>query len=353
MKIVICWTGISGYMAACWRALAARTDVELSVIAFRPDGSAPFDEHVMAGLDCHLLDRRQRQDGCLIHDLVVAAKPDAVFIAGWGHKPYNALVHTSALRGCGFSIGMDTARLDTWRQFWGRFWLRRHLERFDAVMVVGERAWQFARYAGAPQRKIWRGYYGIDYAAFAGAYEQRVRERQWPRSFVFAARYVPQKGVGTLIDAYRAYRDRAQQPWPLICCGSGPWADRLQSVEGLEDRGFVQPARLPGVFASAGVFVLSSHFEPWGLVIAEACAAGLPVLCTQACGASVELVRSYYNGLTVPAADAEALSRGMLWMHEHHDALAVMGERSRCYAAAYSAERWADRWQAMFRQITR
>jgi hypothetical protein len=49
MKVVVCWSHVSGYMAACWRALAATPDCEVFVVAFGPEGDAPFDPAVMRG----------------------------------------------------------------------------------------------------------------------------------------------------------------------------------------------------------------------------------------------------------------------------------------------------------------
>jgi glycosyltransferase involved in cell wall biosynthesis len=92
------------------------------------------------------------------------------------------------------------------------------------------------------------------------------------------------------------------------------------------------------------VFVLASHFDPWPLVVVESSAAGLPVLCTESCGSAVELVRSYFNGLTVATADIDALAGGMRWMHDHAGELSEMGRRGRELAAAYSAQMWAVRW---------
>ena len=94
---------------------------------------------------------------------------------------------------------------------------------------------------------------------------------------------------------------------------------------------------------------MPSRYEPWGVAIAEAAAAGLPILCTEACGASVELVRPYYNGLIVPTDDAQSLADAMIWCHAHRDRLAEFGERGRSLAAAYSADVWAERWAAVLR----
>ena len=57
------------------------------------------------------------------------------------------------------------------------------------------------------------------------------------------------------------------------------------------DRGFVQPADQAAIWAEHGAFALASRYDPWPLVIVEACAAGLPVIHSEACGSAVELVR--------------------------------------------------------------
>ena len=96
----------------------------------------------------------------------------------------------------------------------------------DAVMVAGERAWQYASNLQVPEGSIYRGMYGIDYQAFAPLLQQRVDQPGgWPRQFLFCGRYIDIKGSDILLDAYRQYRNRAD-PWPLVCCGGG----ELQSL---------------------------------------------------------------------------------------------------------------------------
>jgi glycosyltransferase involved in cell wall biosynthesis len=93
--------------------------------------------------------------------------------------------------------------------------------------------------------------------------------------------------------------------------------------------------------------------DPWGQVIVEAAAAALPVICTQACGASAELVRDYHSGIVVPPADAAALRDAFIWMHHHYDRLSGMGFAGQQLAAAYSAQRWADNQLELATRIVR
>jgi glycosyltransferase involved in cell wall biosynthesis len=126
----------------------------------------------------------------------------------------------------------------------------------------------------------------------------------------------------------------------------GPFSDKFKSAEGVKDFGFQQPHELKNVFLAAGAFILPSLVEPWGIALVEACAAGLPVLCSEACGAGVEVVRHYFNGLCLATGDAETFARGLEWMHKNYRLLPEMGLRSRNLAEPYSAEMWAERLAA-------
>ena len=63
VRVVICWTEIAGYTAACWRALAGRAGVELSVIAwpshFARSGTQ-FDRSLMEGLPVRFLEEAEQ-----------------------------------------------------------------------------------------------------------------------------------------------------------------------------------------------------------------------------------------------------------------------------------------------------
>ena len=218
----------------------------------------------------------------------------------------------------------------------------------DFLFVPGERGWQLTRYWRVPEHKVRRGCLAADVAKFNGA--MTIRDASpggWPRSFVFVGRYEQEKGLLDLVEAYQRYRDAVTDPWSLRCCGVGSLKIELANRPGVEDLGFIQPANLPAVLAQQGVFILPSHWEPWGLAILEACASGLPVVCTEACGSSVELVRSLHNGLTCPAEDVDALVRAMRWCHAHHAQLSEMGRRSQELARPYSAQMWADHVMSM------
>jgi glycosyltransferase involved in cell wall biosynthesis len=342
MKIVICWPQISGYMAACWRALARCEGVSLFVLAFSAERDAAFSHATMAGLSCELLDPIKRHDSAYVHLRVAAQSPDVIVIPGWLHAPYSALAMDPAFASVSFVMGIDTPFSGSLRQRVARLKIGRLIDRMDLVVVAGERAFQLARYLKVPEGKILRGVYGYDDELLP--YVQQERQPDWPRSFLYVGRYVQDKAIDVLLEGYAQYRKEVDGPWPLTCCGTGPMATAVAGAPGVTNLGFVQPTELPRILLHHGVFVLASRLEPWGVALAEAMASGLPAICTEACGASIDLVRHLHNGMLIPTDDAQALAEAMGWMHAHADQLPEMGRRAREFAIPFSAQQWASRW---------
>lgn len=346
LKVVFCWSDISGYMAACWRALQQTAEIDVFVVAFQALTETAFGDRLMADIPCCLLDLAARQDASAIEKLVVAQNPDVVVLVGWLHEPYKKLVSSSQLQQTAFVMGMDTPWRGDLRQRLAPLALNSYLQQMQRVVVTGERSWQYAKHLGIATDRIERGMYGIDFQNWLPLWEARARSA-WPRSFLFVGRYAPVKAIDILVAAYQEYRQQVTDPWELVCCGQGELKPLLDRQPGIIDRGFLQPDEMKTVWQSAGAFILPSRFDPWPLAIVEAAAAGLPIICTDACGSAVEVVRPHYNGLVIPEDNPAALTKALLTFHHQYDRLPHWGKHSQELAAPYASEIWVDRWQAL------
>lgn len=351
MKVVLCNAGYSGYTTACWRELASRKQVELSI--YTPKTEYPFAEDLLSGLPVHVLSEDAMADCGRFCETVAAERPDVMVIPGWTYKIFTSLCCHPALRQTKFVMAIDSAWSGSVRQLASRFVLRRLVRRLDGVIVAGERGRQFARYLGFVPERIFTSTYGFDYRAFSAVAERRRASGSgsWPRSFVYVGRYAPVKGLDILAEAYSRYSRRVQDPWPLHCYGHGPLKEQLQATAGVTVHDFVQPVRLPETLSQHGVYILPSNKEPWGVSLAEAAATGMPVICSDAVCSGLDLVRHLYDGLIFPARSAKGLERSLAWCHEHPEHLVSMGLRARVYAEAYSAEEWANRWIWCFESL--
>ena len=352
LRAVFCWAEISGYSATCFHALTKRPGIDVHVI--HPDRLLnrpnPFDaEQLLDGISSQQFDARRADIDSFLLRAVSDRDPDVVVLCGWIFWPYTRLVNAAPLKRARIMLGMDTPWLGTVSQRLGRLRLAHIVSRLDLVVTAGVASAQYARRIGVPEGRIRPGFYGFDFRMFHAA--SSSRPAAWPRQFLFAGRYVPEKDLRTLVAAYRIYRKAVTNPWGLTCRGAGPDAGVLRDVPGIVDAGFVQPAELARVFGAHGAFILPSRFEPWGVVIAEAAAAGLPVICTNVCGAAADIVRPYYSGIVVPAESPEALAQAMRWIHDHEHELPAMGHRGQALAQAFSADAWAARWHNYMLEI--
>jgi len=353
LRVVFCWAEVSGYAAACWHAMNRRRGIDLHVVHVDRVGATPnpFDaKALLGGISNQMLDTSRPDLDKTMLDAVADRDPDVVVLCGWVFWPYTRLIHAAPLQGARKLLGMDTPWRGTLLQRFAKFRLGHFIRDVDLVVVAGERSAEYARRIGVPEARLRTGFYGFDYCAFAT--EAAKRPARWPRRFLYAGRYAAEKDLSTLVAAYRQYRDGVSDPWNLTCRGTGPDSALLESVDGVTDAGFAQPSALPGIFADHGAFVLPSRFEPWGVVIAEAAAAGLPIVCSTACGAAADIVRPYYNGIMVPPSDTQALAKALLWIHEHAAELPAMGARGQALAQGYSAEAWAQRWHEYVLEAT-
>jgi glycosyltransferase involved in cell wall biosynthesis len=242
-------------------------------------------------------------------------------------------------------MAMDNPWLGTGRQRAGA-WISPFFVKplADVVWLPGERQATFARKLGFPQSAIMRGFYSCDQPGFEVLHSSRIeRGETLPHRFAFLGRMVADKGIDILVEAYASYRKQSFDPWPLVCCGSGPLRSLLENQAGIRVEGFVQPENIPQVLSSVGCLVLPSRFEPWALVVHEAASAGRPILASENVGAVTHLVQPGYNGFIFNRDDAAGLATLMLRVSAMTDAqLDRMSQASYLLSKQYSPRQWSN-----------
>lgn len=304
MRISFLWTNPSRYLLAMLSELARSADVQL--VCLEPNWSAPYAVNELGAESVDL----RTYPGFPSAETILSAIPpnvDAVVVCSWHIPSYRRVA--KSLRGRTTRIlFMDNPWLGTPKQILGTAVASAYIQPlYDLVLLPGERQAQFARRLGfCLDSMIWGGY-SCDTAAFGavplGGYARR-------KQFLFVGRLSPEKGVGTLAEAWDLYRNSIDEPWELVVAGTGP-VDPFTDQTGVKVLGFTQPAALPAVMADVGALVLPSTFEPWGVVVHEATCAGLPVIASYASGAVPHLVEDGVNGFIVEPGSAESLARAM------------------------------------------
>ncbi len=173
-----------------------------------------------------------------------------------------------------------------------------------------------------------------------------------PNLIVSVTRFTEQKRVDKLVTAFARLNERHPQT-RLVLYGSGPLQDALTKQIADSDLAekvtLVSPVSqegLRGVYNRAGMAVLNSYQEGFGLALSEAMLCGAPVIGT-ASGGIVDIIRNNETGLLVEVDDSQSLANAMISLHsdqERRNRLAHAGWEyaHRTYASGPLAERFAQ-----------
>lgn len=204
---------------------------------------------------------------------------------------------------------------------------------------------------------------GIDVAAFASADGAAFRRRTGiPReAFIVGhvGRLALEKNLGFLAEAVALFLQREAGARFLVV-GDGPWRQELQATferHGVAERLLLAGKRTGRVLREAyramDVFAFASQSETQGMVVAEAMAAGLPVVALNASGVR-EVVHDEENGLLLPAAAGVGEFAAVLARVAGDAELRRrLAEGARRTAGNFSREQSARRALAFYEEIRR
>jgi glycosyltransferase involved in cell wall biosynthesis len=176
--------------------------------------------------------------------------------------------------------------------------------------------------------------------------------------FLFSGQLNERKGVDVVIAAFeRVARERPHTALVLLGDGSRRREYERQVPRALGDRvhfaGHVPQDRLPAYFRAADVFVFPSRHDGWGVVVNEACAAGLPVITTYQTGAAHDLVADGESGFLLECDDVAGFASAMQHLVDHPRDCAAFGRRARALVEDYSPANGAARFHQAVRAACR
>lgn len=187
----------------------------------------------------------------------------------------------------------------------------------------------------------------------------RVDPDEWLASgdnlLLAMGRLTHQKGFDVLLRAWAPLADRYPS-WKLVILGEGPERTALEIQKA--HLGLLDSVQLPGRAGNVGdwyrradLFVLSSRFEGFPNVLAEAMAHGLAAVSTNCPTGPAELVHSGVDGSLVPVEDVDSLRLALAALIEDPMAREAMGRQALGVTDRLALPVVAARWQQLFAQL--
>jgi glycosyltransferase involved in cell wall biosynthesis len=215
------------------------------------------------------------------------------------------------------------------------------LKRADALIAVSQSTKDDAvRVLGLAPEKITVIHSGVSDAFFDVPADdiQRVKERyRLHRPFVlFVGTIEPRKNIDTLLDAYTTMEPALREEYEMVVAGPAGWAQKetIERLKGVRYLGYVPETDLPPLTAGATVFAYPSLYEGFGFPVAQAMAAGVPVITSNV--SSLPEVTGNAALLVDPRSTGD-LRNALTRLLTSPDLRAQQSERGSCHARGF---RW-------------
>jgi glycosyltransferase involved in cell wall biosynthesis len=340
-KIVFLYTELATYFLACVEKLSQQPNVEVHIVRWPLNKEAPFNFSFSENIKIY--NRNDFQSKNKLADLLNNMNPSVIYCSGWMDKIY--------LRICKQYKNKIPVILGFDNQWKGSAKQRiaciisplKILNHFSHCWVPGSLQYEYALRLGFKKENILTGFYCCDFDLFHNQYtvNKEQKQHQFPKRFIYVGRYVEHKGIKDLWQAFIDLQNEDPNDWELWCLGVGD-IDPIGHQK-IKHFGFVQPNDLAKYIKETGVFVLPSHFEPWGVVVHEFGAAGFPIICSDEVGAKTAFVENNVNGYIYKAGNSIELKKQLKKiMGSTNNELFLMAEKSVDKAKRITPEIWSE-----------
>ncbi len=182
---------------------------------------------------------------------------------------------------------------------------------------------------------------------------QKVIDYQSKR-VIAAGRYVYQKGFDLLLEVWHLI-DKSYNDWHLYIYGNGERAPYQQIVDkfDMNHNVHLMPAtnEIAEEFSKSSIFVMSSRFEGFGLVLAEAMSCGLPCISFDCPYGPRDIITNEDDGILVENENIKAFAKSLERLMGDYKLRTAMGETASKNILRYSPKIIMDQWESLFKSL--
>lgn len=310
--LLILYAEIMPYNVICFKDFLQTTNGQIHVICWGNEKKlTPYQPPHINGVTYYDMKDFTRQK---IRFFIDDIKPSLVYVSGRMEKLYLAAALYARRLGIPVIGSSDTQFYGDWKQYiykvltavlWKRY--------FDYLIVPGLFQYEFARHIGYPREKILFPQYSADVDLYSKYFNQTQSTSNCKKRYIlFVGRLEKIKGIDLLFDAFFKLKKAGQIDLDLLVVGKGQYESALRDKEGVKLVGFLDQVDIVSLLPQVRFFCLPSRREPWGLVIHEMAAAGVPIVTTTCCGAGAAFVKNGYNGFLIQPDNITELEQAIL-----------------------------------------
>ena len=303
--------------------------------------------------DRYLEDINLRERTLALFSAAKDYRPDVINLTGYYDPAQLLLLLWAKAKGIRVVMQNESTAADQQRGGLKEKFKRWLFSKCDGFFCFGSQAADYVIQLGVDPDKILLRKNAVDNNMLQAAYEQALPNRTSQQhvlgipenNFIFVGRLLEIKNLFMLLSTFSEALKRSVHAakWGLILLGDGTEHDRLkQQINTLKlaEKAILLPGRpwfrVPEVLALSNVLVLPSRSEPWGLVVNEAMACGLPVLVSNRCGCARDLVHDGLDGFVFDPDQPDQLTHRLVEFMDGSVNVDQMGQFAKQFIAPYA-----------------
>lgn len=298
------------YVAAVWKVLTLKHHCQLVVVHWDKNKLTPYG---FESKSMRVFARSEETTETLIQRLY-SFKPDVLFVSGRMDKDYLRVAMEAKGNGIPVVMGSDKQWNGGVKDYVAVL-LQRYLYKpyFTHAWIPGSKQHEYAKRVGFKNDRILPDLYAGNIDLFNSFYLERDMQTA-KQDMLYVGRLSKVKGILPFVNVLNKMRKAGTFSGKLWVLGNGPLKDKLPPYDWIIQKGFTDQEEMKEVVRNTAVFCLPSIEEPWGVVIHEMAAAGIPICCSDACGAATHFVKDGFNGLIFKARDWADLQLKLEWL---------------------------------------
>lgn len=174
------------------------------------------------------------------------------------------------------------------------------------------------------------------------------------KSVIFVGRYSMQKDIGTLLHIWSLVHKK-HPDWQLhVYGGYGEQSDSIHTMISQMNANIVEhkpTSQIFDAYLNSSLLLLTSLYEPFGLVLPEAMSCGLPVIAFNCPYGPIDILSDAKDGYLIEKGDIEGFVDKVCLLLENSELRCQMGKAASVSSQKYKAECIMPEWEVLFKDM--